>query len=341
MCRMADARFLFLGREAPKFSSMKKPKTYGDLAAELGPKKKTLYTHAVTPEQMERLDAWLDSHLWAPYNVDYSAFAYKSRDVNVVAYKSGKLVVQGKGTEDFVTFVLEPEILGAAEFGYDEATHPEWFEAHAGIDESGKGDLFGPLVSACVIADGDAVRKWQDEGLKESKKVSSDKAAMAMAKKVRDTKGVVVKVTYAGMAKYNDLYRRFGNLNRLLAWMHAKAIESALAERSVPWGMLDQFTKQPLVQRQLKAENFNLKMQTKAESDPVVAAASIIARATYIFAMQKLSKEFGEELQKGASAKTRQQAVAIIRKFGPDALQNFAKLHFKTAAEALKEAGAK
>ncbi|MBR4597827.1 MAG: ribonuclease HIII [Opitutales bacterium] len=320
---------------------MKKPKTYADLAEQLEPKKKTLYTHPIDNSQMKKLEEWLNSHLWAPYKVDYSAFAYKNRDTNVVAYKSGKLVVQGKGTEDFVMFVLEPEIFGVAEFGYEEARHPEWYEAHAGIDESGKGDLFGPLVSACVIADAEAVRQWQEDGLKESKRVSSDKAALGMAKKIRDTKGVVVKVSYANMAKYNDLYRRFGNLNKMLAWMHAKAIEGALAERHVPWGMLDQFTKQPLVQRQLKTDgtkDFNLKMQTKAEEDPVVAAASIIARATYIFAMQKLSKQFGEDLMKGASAKTKAQAVAIIKKFGADALPNFAKMHFKTAQEALKEA---
>ncbi|MBO7521521.1 MAG: DUF3378 domain-containing protein, partial [Opitutales bacterium] len=121
---------------------MKKPKTYADLAAELEPKKKTLYTHPIDARQMKKLEAWLNSHLWAPYKVEYSAFAYKNRDTNVVAYKSGKLVVQGKGTEDFVMFVLEPEIFGVAEFGYEEAHHPEWYEAHAGIDESGKGDLF-------------------------------------------------------------------------------------------------------------------------------------------------------------------------------------------------------
>jgi ribonuclease HIII len=317
---------------------MKKGKTYGDLAEELGPKKKTLYTKSVNPEQMKKLDKWLDKHLWAPYNVEHAAFAYKGRDVNVVVYKSGKLVVQGKGTEDFVMFVLEPEILGLVEFGYDEVTHPQWFEAHAGLDESGKGDLFGPLVSACVIADGNAVREWIDQDLKESKKVSSDNAVLGMAKKIKNTKGVVVKVTYANMQKYNELYRRFGNLNKLLAWMHAKAVESALEERHVPWGMLDQFTKQPLVQRQLKVENFDLRMETKAESDPVVAAASIMARATYIFAMKKLSDEFGETLLKGSSAKTKEQAVKIIKKFGADALPSFAKMHFKTATEALNAA---
>ena len=304
-----------------------------------GPKKKTLYTKVLTDEQADKLDTWLDKHLWAPFNVDYAKFAYKGPDVNVVAYTSGKLVIQGKGMEDFVHFVLEPEITGAFELGYDDVKHPEWYTAHAGVDESGKGDLFGPLVSACVVADGDAVREWVAADLKESKAVSSDAAVLSMAKKIKNTKGVVVKVSYANMEKYNALYIKVGrNLNKLLAWMHANAIKSALEERHVPWGMLDQFTKQPLVQKHLDIPGFELKMQTKAEADPVVAAASIIARATYIYAMQKLSTEFGGKLLKGSSDKVRAQAVEIVKKFGPEGLKRFAKLHFKTATEALQEA---
>ncbi len=307
---------------------------------DLGPKKKTIYTKELTQEQAKKLDSWLDRHLFAPFNVDYAAFAYKGRDVNVVFYKSGKLVIQGKGTEEFVQFVLESEITGTPELGYERIGHPEWFEAHAGVDESGKGDLFGPLVSACVVADGNAVQKWLDDDLKESKRVSSDVAALSMAKKIKNTPGVVVKVSYASMEKYNALYIKFGrNLNRMLAWMHASAITSALNERHVPWGMLDQFTKQPLVQKQLKIPGFELKMRTKAESDPVVAAASIIARATYIYAMQKLSSECGIQLLKGSGAKVREQAVEIAKRFGADSLKKYAKLHFKTAAEAIAQAG--
>lgn len=315
----------------------KKQKLFSD-----EPKKKTLHTKVLTDAQAEKLEAWLDKHLWAPYKVDYAKFAYKSRDVNVVVYTSGKLVVQGKGTEDFVAFVLEPEITGAFEMGYDEVLHPEWYELHAGIDESGKGDLFGPLVSACVVADGNAVREWVSNDLRESKKVTSDNAVLKMAKMIKNTKGVAVKVSYANMEKYNALYIKFGrNLNKLLAWMHAAAIKSALAERHAPWGMLDQFTKQPLVQKQLDVPGFELKMQTKAEADPVVAAASIVARATYIYAMRKLSSECGLELGKGAGSKVREQAVEIVKKFGAENLKKFAKLHFKTAAEAIAEANNK
>ncbi|MFI3291519.1 MAG: ribonuclease HIII [Opitutales bacterium] len=311
---------------------MRKVKRVIDL---IEPKKKTLYTLNITKEQSVLLNTWLSKNLWTPYDVNYADFAYKSRDCNVVYYTSTKLVIQGKGTEDFVTFVLEGQITKEARLGYDEVLNPQYFESHAGVDESGKGDLFGPLVSACVVADTDAVRKWVDEGLKESKKVTSDTAVMAMAKKIRATKNVAIKVSYANMTKYNELYNRFGNLNKMLAWMHAKSVEGALAEKHVKWGMLDQFTKQALVQKQLNIDDFELKMETKAERDPVVAAASIIARATYVYAMNKLSEECSIKLKKGASAQVKEQAVEIIKKFGKDALPKFAKMHFKTAKEAL------
>ena len=302
-------------------------------------KKRTTYIKELTPLQAEKLKDWLEKHMWTPRKIDYSLYAYNGPEVNLVVYTSGKAVIQGKGTESFVQFVLEPEITGLIEMSYEQLSHPEWFEAHAGIDESGKGDLFGPLVSACVIADGDAVRKWIDDDLRESKKVTSDAMVLEMARKIKATEGVVAKVSYASMEKYNALYIKFGsNLNKLLAWMHAQAIKSAYAVRPVPWGMLDQFTKQPLVQKQLKLPEFNLKMQTKAESDPVVAAASIIARATYILQMRKLSEAFGEKLLKGTNAEVREQAVAIVKKFGADSLKKFAKIHFKTAAEAVEMA---
>lgn len=301
-----------------------------------GPKKKTLYTLTLTEEQIAKLKKWCDRQLWEHYDVDYAHFGFKGDKVNVVAYKSGKVVIQGKKTEDFVTFVIEAEITHDPRMGYEEAHHPEWFEAHAGMDESGKGDLFGPLVTTCVIADAGVARTWIDEGLKDSKRITSDLAILTLEKKILRTEGVVVKTMFAGMEKYNELYHKFdSNLNKLLGWMHAKSLEEAFAKKQVPWGMLDQFSKKDLVSPHFKDEHFELRMQTKAEADPIVAAASIVARAAYIKQMRKLSEVLGEPLLKGASAKVKAQGKRIVEKLGPEALGKFAKLHFKTAYEIL------
>jgi ribonuclease HIII len=125
--------------------------------------------------------------------------------------------------------------------------------------------------------------------------------------------------------------------------MHSKALDGALKKRFVPWGMLDQFSKQPLVQNYFQRAHvqddanvkFDLRMMTKAESDPVVAAASVVARAEYIRQMRKLSAECGEILRKGVSEEVKAQAKRIVEKFGPEGLLKFCKRHFKTAYEVL------
>jgi ribonuclease HIII len=303
------------------------------------PAKKTIYTITLDSDQMEKLESICDKRMYGYYHVDHSLFAFKApyEQVNIVAYKSGKVVIQGKGTEAFVQNILEAEVTGQPLMGYEEFHNPEWYEPHAGVDEAGKGDLFGPLVSCCVIADGDMVRHWQAEGVKDSKSLT-DASILRLEKIILRTKGVVVKKTFANMNRYNELMSKPGaNLNKLLAWYHARSIASALEQRTVEWGLLDQFSKAPLTQQQLKKDgvDFNLKMRTKAESDPVVAAASICARSEFVRQLRKLSTEFGEELKKGAGAPVKKQGEELVAKLGGHRLKDFAKVHFKTAYEVL------
>ena len=312
---------------------------------EEAPKKLSSYTVKLDEAQLAKLRAWCEARLWLPVEVAYTHFAYKADHlkINLAAYTSGKVVIAGKGTEDFVRDVIEPEITGAAKLGYDEVLHPDWFESHAGLDESGKGDFFGPVIAATVIADKSAIEAWRKAGAQDSKKMAESKI-MELDKLIRGTKGAAVETCFCRtMARYNELMGRpHANLNRLLAWQHATALAGALARKSVPWGLLDQFTEQPLVQRELAkkdVKNFELRMRTKAESDPVVAAASVVARAEYVRQMHGLSKQFGAKLQKGAGPLVKQQAHEIINKFGVRALGDFAKLHFRTAYEVVSEAG--
>ncbi|MDR1010175.1 MAG: ribonuclease HIII [Opitutaceae bacterium] len=309
------------------------------------PKKLSSYTITLDDAQMEKLRAYCERRLWVPFEVAYSRFAYKADHLkfNVTAYTSGKVVVAGKGTEDFVRDVIEPEITMAPKLGYDEVLHPEWFESHAGLDESGKGDFFGPVTTATVIADKAAIEAWIQAGVRDSKKVA-DTQIVKLDGIIRKTPGVVVEVfAWEYMTKYNELMMRpRANLNLLLAWQHARGLMAALARKKVPWGLLDQFSEQPLVQRELKKkgiEGFDLRMRTKAEEDPVVAAASICARAEYVRQMQKLSKRFGAKLQKGAGPIAKKQAGEIVGRFGARALGEFGKLHFRTAYEVVSAAG--
>jgi len=306
------------------------------------PKKLSTYTVKLDDAQMETLRQILAGKGWEPFEVAYARYAFRGLDCNVTAYQSGKLVVAGKGTEEFVTMTLEPDVTKAPKLGYDEVHHPDWFELHAGLDESGKGDFFGPVVAATVIADRSAIEAWIKAGVKDSKKVAESQI-IALDKVIRGTHGVAVATCLCGMPKYNQIMSRpYANLNKLLAWQHATALVQALGQKKAPRGLLDQFTKQPLVQKELKKmgeTTFDLQMRTKAEEDPVVAAASVIARAEFVRQMHTLSKAFGGPLQKGAGPLVKAQARQIIERFGARALGNFAKLHFRTAYEVVKEMG--
>ena len=319
------------------------PKKFNDELE--APKKLASYTAKLDDVQMEKLRAICVARGWTPFEVGYTRFAFKADHlkVNVSAYTSGKVVIAGKGTEDFVRDTLEPEVIGAATLGYDEVLHPDWFESHAGLDESGKGDFFGPVVAATVIADKPAIEAWRKAGVQDSKKIAEPQI-MKLDQIIRSTRGAVVEVCYCRtMERYNELMGRPGaNLNRLLAWQHATALSDALGKKRVPWGLLDQFSEQPLVQRELAKKgvaDFELKMRTKAESDPVVAAASVVARAEFVRAMHELSKRFGAKLQKGAGPLVKEQAAQIMVKLGTRALGDFAKLHFRTAYEVVSAAG--
>lgn len=310
--------------------------------AEEKPKALTTYTIKFDDAQVAKLRAACVAKNWEEAEVPYAQFAYKGPNVNVTAYTSGKVVVAGKGTEEFVQNVIEAEVTGEARLGYDDVHHPEWFEPHAGLDESGKGDLFGPVIAATVVAERPAIEAWRVAGIRDSKTIA-DTQILKLDELIRATPGVIVETCQCSMARYNELMLKpHANLNRLLAWQHATALEKALQKKWVPRGLLDQFSKEPLVQRELKKkglERFALEMRTKAESDPVVAAASVIARAEFVRNMIQLSREFGDRLQKGAGALAKAQAAQIVDKLGARALGRFAKLHFRTSYEVVAAAG--
>ena len=317
------------------------PKRFDD-AAEDKPKAITTYTIKLDDAQMEKLRAAVAAKHWEETEVPYARFAFKGPKVNVTAYTSGKVVVAGKDTEDFVQNVIEAEVTGAPKLGYDDVLHPDWFEPHAGLDESGKGDLFGPVVAATVIAEKPAIDAWRAAGVRDSKSIE-DSQILKLDELIQNTPGVVTEVRFMEMAEYNRVMARpYASLNRLLAQHHADALAAALQKKWVPRGLLDQFSKEPLVQRELKKlglEHFKLEMRTKAEEDPVVAAASVVARAEFVRQMRYLSREFGDKLLFGAGAQAKAQAALMVEKFGARSLGKFAKLHFRTCYEVVSAAG--
>ena len=107
----------------------------------------TSHTAKLTPEQAEALRGILAKRDFESAGVPHAVFSYKRPKLAITWYKSGKLLIQGKGTQEFVEFTLEPEVLGQAAFAEAVDAQPEQLEPRLGVDESGKGDFFGPLVA--------------------------------------------------------------------------------------------------------------------------------------------------------------------------------------------------
>ncbi|HUE36564.1 MAG TPA: DUF3378 domain-containing protein, partial [Candidatus Acidoferrum sp.] len=182
----------------------------------------TSYTGKLTDEQAAALDAALRVRNWTPREVPYARFAYESPKANIVFYESGKLVVQGKGTQEFIEFVLEPEVLKQARLGYETVLNPEMLLPRIGVDESGKGDFFGPLCIAGVYVNESMVKPWRDAGVRDSKNISSDKKIADLAAMIRKTPGCVVSTVTIGNEAYNRLYFKMQSVNAMLAWGHAR-----------------------------------------------------------------------------------------------------------------------
>lgn len=295
------------------------------------------YVCTLTKEQIALLKEILCAASCELKAAPYCEFKTEYHEASIAAYSSGKLVVQGKGTGDFVEFLLEPQILKEDAFA-GMIAETEFFP-HAGIDESGKGDFFGPLVIACVfVEDRAAAEKLASLGVRDSKAIKSDAKIAQIAQQILPAVNGQAAVVAIGPEAYNRFYDNIRNLNRLLAWGHARTLENLLEKvPACTSALADKFGDERLIRNALmeQGRKIELRQQTKAESDIAVAAASILARAEFVRRMSLLGKEVGMELPKGAGPQVDKVARSLAEQGGRALLSTVAKMHFSTAAKAL------
>jgi ribonuclease HIII len=304
--------------------------------------KKTSFTFKLNPKQQEALQAMLAHGNYRPATVPHTLVAVKAEDCSVSLYTSGKCLVQGKGAEDFVIFYLEPNVLGRASHGYEKILNPASVSSHMGIDESGKGDFFGPLVISAAYVDPDLARLMEAMGVKDCK-LLSDKQVFYIGGKLRALLGPQrFALVSIGPEAYNRLYAKIRNVNRLLAWGHGRAIENLLETvPGCPRAVADQFGAEHLIKRALqkKGREIQLEQHHKAESDIAVAAASILAREGFLRSLQRMSETLGVPVLKGASEQVRAAAETLVRKEGAGVLLRTCKCHFRTTDQVLAACG--
>lgn len=207
-------------------------------------------------------------------------------------------------------------------------------QPHIGTDEAGKGDYFGDLVVAAVYADRVALERLPQAGVRDAKLVANS----SLARLERAVRQIcpAVEVVRISPLRYNELYAQMRNLNRLLAWAHARAIENLLARVDCGLAVADQFGDARFLEESLmkRGRRVRLVQQVRAESDPAVAAASVLARAEFLRSIERASARAGLELPRGATHVV-QAAQQVLAAGGQELLRQVAKLHFKTTKQVL------
>lgn len=237
--------------------------------------------------------------------------------VTVTLFRTGKVMIQGKSIEEFVTGFTER---------FTKTGPPR-----IGTDEAGKGDYFGYLVVSGVFVDSGSEELLVKDGVRDSK-LLSDTAVETLAKKIK--RRCVHDIVGISPSRYNHLYSELSNLNILLAWAHARTIENMLEKVECNLVISDQFGNKRFLEDSLmeKGRKVRLIQRPKAEDDIAVACASILARAYYLKSLKGLSKEYDMKLPKGASNVV-DVGKKLVGRYGREVLDKVAKVHFKTTKE--------
>jgi len=290
----------------------------------------TTKTFALSEARIEELKTRLESEGYEFNSLPYGHFSARSPGVVINAYRSGKVVIQGTGTE--LASRRLSDLLGETVAAAAAKRLPGL--PLIGTDEAGKGDYFGPLAVAGVAVERDQAWLLEDIGVRDCKKMS-DEAVLRVGAEIRASLPHALVVLEP--EEYNRIHRRVGNLNRMLADAHAEVI-AALRRRcpGVDRVLVDRFGNESLVTGALEKRKVEAKVfqEVRAEENPVVAAASIVAREAFLRSLDDLYLLVGEDLPKGA-ADSRVLAVGrrILERDGREGLGRVAKLHFKTTSK--------
>ncbi len=256
-------------------------------------------------------------------------------EASVTLYRTGKALIQG--SEGPLLEALR-EWWSPGVGGRRQAAHGDGVAAgvgadlagreRIGMDESGKGDYFGPLVTAAVYVDSASEARLAEMGVADSKCLS-DKAVRALSPKIVEM--CQANVVTVGPARYNEMYASFSNLNRMLAAVHARCLAGLLSVVACDTAIADQFADEAVLARAVAQQGCQVRLvqRHRAESDMAVAAASVVARGEFVRAMDELSASAGLQLPKGSShPSVEATAAALLRCSGLEGLARYAKLHF-------------
>lgn len=271
-------------------------------------------------------------------------FQAKVNDTVITAYKSGKVLFQGKSSQlEANKWLNESSVyqqLNKDVPYISDETVAIVKTSHIGSDESGTGDYFGPITVAAVYVKEEHLSDLVQIGIQDSKKIA-DPIVKKLAKEII-TRAIPYALLTLENKKYNYLQRSGWSQGKMKAMLHHHAIRLLLDKISNQYFkgiVIDQFCTPNVYKQYLRSENEkpieNTYFETKAETVSVaVAAASILARARFLKELDRLSEKTGYPILKGASHEVDKLAAKIIHNKGEAMLNHCAKIHFANTKKA-------
>ena len=287
---------------------------------------------SIAPELKRLLEAYGCGFHDGPYMFYRAVLEEDDSRAGLSFYTSGKIVIQGRGAAKkelllAVTGVSQPDEIPA------EKNKEKDFEERIGSDESGKGDYFGPLVVAAVHVDRVAVNRLRKAGIMDSKLMSARSIRRGAEEIGRICGRENFEIVTLMPHRYNELYPSFGNLNKMLAWMHARAIETLVTRKPCKLLVVDRFARGKTLSGALMMNGRKMRLVeiVRGERDIAVAAGSVLARDEFVKRLGELSEKAGIKLPRGATSVV-DAGRRLIKIVGERNLGDFAKLHFRTTA---------
>ena len=272
----------------------------------------------------------------------YAILQADDGDTVVTLYNSGKAVFQGRDADLAADFWIETEKInsGTAKVtSSDNKKEKKEVErklpiriSSIGSDEVGTGDFFGPIVVSATYVDKANVDFLLDLGVKDSKKMSDSEIIKVVPE-------IIKKIPYNTFVltnkQYNEMYSSDMNMNKMKAILHNKVLAGFANKEKYPYeyAVVDQFENPRSYYFHLKDASFkvsNITFLTKAEDQCLsVACASLISRYIFLREMDKISKDLGMVLPKGAGDIVNTVGMDIVKKYGKNKLPEIAKMNFK------------
>lgn len=267
----------------------------------------------------------------------------------VTLYQSGKAVFQGFDADLAADFWIETEKINSGDAkvtSSEDKKEKKEIErkiplriSSIGSDEVGTGDYFGPIVVTATFVEKNNIDFLLELGVKDSKKMTDNDIKRVVPE-------VIKKIPYHTFIltnkQYNELYNSDMNMNKMKAILHNKVLSQFADKKkyNYEYAVVDQFENPKSYYNHLKDASFKvygITFLTKAEDQCLsVACASIISRYIFLKEMDKISKEIGMVLPKGASDSVDSFGINVVKKYGPDKLKEIAKLNFKNTERILK-----